>query len=157
MRDSGAVDVMDFTEIGHGSTAQCSKHELIGIFRCMVSHLANCSPDVMVLEIADGIAQRETRMLLELLSERNQPLITVCAVGDAFCIPTVEKTLQGLSLNLVGFSGRVTRTPLSFREAATQTHRPIWETERLASPAARELLSMFGPEAKSSLTGTVAA
>lgn len=64
MYDAGAVGVHDFVDCGYPSTYLLSLPELKRIHRTVLSRLMQREPDVVVLEVADGLFQRETRMLL---------------------------------------------------------------------------------------------
>jgi hypothetical protein len=61
----GAARVLDFTDVGYPSTYLLDLHELLDIFATLLAHLQDETPDYIVIEVADGIFQRETRMLLE--------------------------------------------------------------------------------------------
>ncbi len=141
MSDAGAVRVMDFTWVGHASTAMCEEAELVEAYHLVRGSLAAQCPDYIVLEIADGLAQRETSMLLTWLSKSGFPIKVVCAVGDALALHASVEYLERLRLNLVGISGLVTRTPLSTREAAAATVYPVWSHEQLSDPAIKNIFA----------------
>jgi hypothetical protein len=62
--DAGAVAVFDFTHAGWPSTANLSLGELMSIAGKIRAGLAAYEPEFVILEIADGIVQRETAMML---------------------------------------------------------------------------------------------
>src|SRR4051794_16484147 len=60
----GARPVLDFTSAGYPSTYMLGLEELLGIYNGILGTLRASNPDYIILEIADGILQRETRMML---------------------------------------------------------------------------------------------
>ena len=64
MQDSGASVVNDFTHFGYPSTYLLDEDELLKIFNDTDLKYANNPRNYWVVEIADGILQRETEMLL---------------------------------------------------------------------------------------------
>lgn len=142
MLDAGAVQVMDFTSVGHAATARCEEVELIDLYQTIWSHLAAEGPDYIVLEIADGLPQRETTMLLNWFSDSAMPIKMLCAVGDSVAVTGAVQYLERLNVNLMGISGRVTITPLSAREARDQCEYPVWSSEELADPMIRTVVDV---------------
>src|SRR6266511_2830290 len=61
---AAARRVTDFSDFGFPSTYLCSKEELLELFRVMLADVTSGAPDVVLMELADGILQRETAMLL---------------------------------------------------------------------------------------------
>src|SRR6266516_5379932 len=57
-------EVIDFSDFGFPSTYLCSKEELIELFHGMLAEVSADDPDVVIMELADGLLQRETAMLL---------------------------------------------------------------------------------------------
>jgi hypothetical protein len=112
----GATRVLDFTDAGYPSTYMLSQHELLHITYTLLTNLATQPLDYIVVEIADGIFQRETRMLLEhrlftslidhLFFSANDSLSAECGV----------RMLHRSQLPLRGVAGIVTQSPLAIRE-----------------------------------------
>ena len=67
MFDAGASEVFDFTALGEPATIGLSRDRVIEIFHQIVNHLRRrVGPDgFIVIELADGLWYRETRMVLE--------------------------------------------------------------------------------------------
>jgi hypothetical protein len=65
--DAGATEVLDFAALGEPATIGLSESEVLSIFHRLTNHLrAAAGPGgYVVMEFADGIWYRETRMLLE--------------------------------------------------------------------------------------------
>jgi len=64
MEDAGANPVNDFTHFGYPSTYKLSEEELLEIFNDLDLKVGNNPKNYWVVEIADGILQRETEILL---------------------------------------------------------------------------------------------
>ncbi|MFV2068544.1 MAG: hypothetical protein ACC645_16360 [Pirellulales bacterium] len=112
LRSTGAHDVRDFSCYGFPSTYLAAKHELVGLFHTMVSDANRCDPDVVVMEIADGMLQRETAILLEETGIRQSLmgvlLAATCAPSALFSVGHLER----LGHELIGVSGLITSSPL---------------------------------------------
>ena len=79
----GAKPVLDFTSAGYPSTYMLALEELLGVYESILSNLRGSNPDYIILEIADGIFQRETRMLLESAEFRRSADHVFFAAGDS--------------------------------------------------------------------------
>jgi hypothetical protein len=129
--DAGAERVLDFTWAGHPSTAGCSADELLAIARELHNALATERPDDIVIEIADGVVQRETRILLE------DPTFRACidavtfAGPDALSCDAGVRLLRELDYNVVAVSGLVSGSPLGMAEAEAATGLPCLSLDRL--------------------------
>src|SRR5437867_2840818 len=55
---------IDFSDFGFPSTYLCRKEELLELFDAMRTEVAGWEPDVVLMELADGLLQKETAMLL---------------------------------------------------------------------------------------------
>jgi hypothetical protein len=64
MNDAGAESFADFTYLGYPSTYMLPETDVINIFDRLDLKYANNPKKFWIVELADGIAQRETAMLL---------------------------------------------------------------------------------------------
>lgn len=120
MEDAGAIKVLDFTDVGHASTAKCSREELENIVTVLRSNLAVLQPEYVVLEIADGIVQRETEILLELFHTNEGIDYTIYACNDSLGVQAGVQGLLKYELNVVAVSGWVacsSRGPGTYRSS----------------------------------------
>jgi hypothetical protein len=62
--DLGADMVANFGDYGFPSTYMCDENELLDLFESLVADVSKVKPEYIVIEIADGIYERETKMLL---------------------------------------------------------------------------------------------
>jgi hypothetical protein len=123
--DAGACLVLDFTDAGVPSTFGLEPGRVESILATLVATLADASPDVIVLEIADGLLQRETAALVDSPLFREAVDAVVFAAGEAMgAIAGVER-LQAKGLPLVAVSGLITASPLAAREAASAIDVPV--------------------------------
>lgn len=139
MFDAGAVKVLDFNSVGFASTAKASSDELQEIAEVLISNLSAPAPDFLVLEIADGIVQRETMMLLSLMKAKNQYQHVILAVHDVLATPTCINMLEekwGIVPTVV--SGIATQSPLSTSELEMLTSCYCLSQQQLSSPEIRQ-------------------
>ncbi|HKH10136.1 MAG TPA: hypothetical protein VKA73_03225 [Rubrobacter sp.] len=138
----GASPVLDFTSVGYPSTYMASLEELERLHRTLLAHLKADDPDYVVIEIADGIFQRETRMMLD--SERILETVdhVLFAAGDSLSVECGVRFVRELGLPLRATSGAITRSLLSVREAEEVTGVPCLGTEELMNGRLTEALGI---------------
>jgi len=106
----------------------------------MISELEATRPDVIVLEIADGLYQDETaRLVRDPLFKQHVDKV-VFAAGEALGAIGGQLVLEGLGLSPVAVSGMLTASPLATREAAQALDVPVLSKNELASAQVAELL-----------------
>lgn len=108
--------VIDFSDFGFPSTYLCEKDELMELFRTMIAELVPGDPDLVLVELADGLLQRETSMLLAepeiLQAGRGVILTAACSLSALWG----ADRLRHMGYNVVAVSGRFTSSPLEMRE-----------------------------------------
>ncbi len=116
MRSAYAKAAVDFSDYGFPSTYLSSKEELLGLFNAMLSDLEKANPDLVLVEIADGVLQRETSMLLADPTIREMITgIVVTADGAPAALYAVEN-LRKSGHQVIAVSGKITSSPLYVRE-----------------------------------------
>lgn len=120
----GAQQVLDFTDAGYPSTYMLSLAELQHIATTLIGTLEQNHPDYVILEIADGIFQRETRMLLENLDFCAGIDHIFFAANDSLSAECGVRRLQTSGLPLRALSGAFTQSPLAITEAEAYTGIP---------------------------------
>ena len=144
MQDAGAYQVCDFTDAGYPTTFGASNDEVVGISERLINYLTIQGCQVAVVEIADGVYQRETAALAAHVHARTRYNGIVFAAGDASGAIAGAAVLQGHGLNLLGVSGLVSASPLAAREAMLQTALPVLDKTDLRSPErARQLYAQL--------------
>jgi len=125
MIDAGAHRMLDFTDVGLASTYRQSMPVVERKFVELVDHLTASGSGVNLVEVADGVFQRETAQLVE--SDVFQSTIdaVVFAANDAMGAAMGVNHLLSRGLDVVAISGRITRSPLAVREAEIATELPV--------------------------------
>ena len=77
MRATSPVFATDFSDYGFPSTYLCEREELLDLFHTMIADCEAHDPEAIVIEIADGVLQRETQILL------NDPEVSQYVVEDS--------------------------------------------------------------------------
>lgn len=127
MEDAGARPVADFTYLGHPSTYLLPEDELLQVFDYLDLKYANDPKNYWVVEIADGILQRETAMLLAAETVRSRIHRLVFCAGDAFgAIGGLRVLHDRFGLTPDAISGVCSSSPLSVRELRGFTDVPVF-------------------------------
>ena len=135
MLDAGALYVLDFLDVGYPSTARCSPQEIAGIVDALHAALSAQRPDYVVLEFAEGLAQRETSLALDRVFARFPIVHTVYAAHDTLGVREGLARLRHLGARGMSVSGRVTCSPLALREAQEENEVPVLRAEELRERA----------------------
>ncbi len=126
MNDAGASVYNDFTHFGHPSTYLLEEPELLRIFRDTDAKFANNPKNFWVVELADGILQRETAMLLASEEVRERIHRLVFCAGDALgCIGGLSVLENHFGLEPDAISGIVASSPLARAELNRFTSIPV--------------------------------
>mgnify|MGYP002640683029 CR=1 FL=1 len=131
MQDNCAVKVYDFTDCGFPSTYKVSLVECIQIMETLIARLCEENVDSIVIEVADGILQEETRGLLLSPAFQNMADDIIFAAGEAMGALSGTEWLISKGLNVVGVSGVMTSAPLAMREFSRFSDVPVYGREDL--------------------------
>lgn len=119
MNDCGASRHTDFTHFGHPSTYMLPEAELLRVFNQTDLAYANNPKNYWVVELADGILQRETAMLLSHEDVRSRIHRLVFCSADALgCLGGIGVLRSRFGLSPDALSGVVSSSPLAARELA---------------------------------------
>lgn len=129
--DAGASRVLDFTDFGYASTYQVPGEALKTLMAAMVRALAEDRPDVMILELADGLYFSETDELTQTQVFGELVDDVVVAAGDAMGADAGIRRLIDRSITPIALAGRMTSSPLAVREAAAVVDVPIVSLDEL--------------------------
>ena len=129
MNDAGAKTYADFTSFGHPSTYLLPKEDLLDIFNKLDLKYANNPKNFWVVELADGIIQRETAVLL------SSPEVTSRIHKFIFCANDAFGAIGGLSVLRDRFgiepdaiSGLCANSPLYLRELSEFVDIPTFNS-----------------------------
>jgi len=117
--------MLDFTDVGLASTYRQPMPEIERAFVELVDHLTASGTGVNFVEVADGIYQRETSRLIESKIFQATVDVVLFAAADATGAVAGAGHLKAIGLNVVGVTGRITRSPLAMQEAAAATGLPV--------------------------------
>lgn len=134
MRDAGAFEVLDFGDVGLPSTYLESEDSVQDSLCTLVAQLAADGAHAIVIEVADGVFQRETAALVQSAMFRRAVDAVVFAAGDAMGSVGGVAWLREKKLPVVAAGGLLTASPLASREAASALGVPVLTLEDLASP-----------------------
>ena len=126
MNDCGATNIADFTYFGYPSTYLLEANELLRIFTAFDFKYGNNPTNYLVIEIADGIFQRETAMLLRMpeIRDRIHKLI-FCAPDSSAVYGGLQLLREEFDLHPDAISGLCSSSPLAMREIETFCDLPI--------------------------------
>lgn len=131
VKDCGADIVTDFSEVGYPSTFMCSKDEILSIYQTLLDQLAEQKPDIIVMEIADGLMQRETNFLLkdEAFMKTISKVIFSC--GDSLSAFHGVQILKEWGIEVAGVSGYFTTSPLLIEEVKENSTTPVFTIDEV--------------------------
>jgi methylmalonyl-CoA mutase cobalamin-binding subunit len=143
--DAGAAEVLDFTDAGLASTYRVALPALERVARTLVGTLQARGCNVAVVEIADGLFQRETAALLASRALQAMAGGALFAAGDAMGAVAGVQHLRSLGWRVLGFTGMVTCSPLASTEAeqalaAAANSAPVYTRDQLRHPERARLL-----------------
>ena len=125
MRATSPVFATDFSDYGFPSTYLCEKQEVLDLFHTILADCEAHDPEVIVIEIADGVLQRETQMLLndpEVKQHVLKVLITApCALSALQAVDVVRDTGN----EVLAVSGIISNSPLFIREFTALSDVPF--------------------------------
>jgi hypothetical protein len=130
-RDAGAAAVLDFTDAGVPSTYRIAPERVERIFDVLVCNLARSQVDVIVLEVADGLYQSETRALVSSRIFRDTVDAILFAAMDAMGATAGVEWLRHHALPVVAVSGLLTASPLAISEARQIVGLPVVAADSL--------------------------
>jgi hypothetical protein len=103
---------------------------------------AATGPDYTIVEIADGLFQRETRMLLESSLVRESVHHLFFAAGDSLGAECGVRRLREAGWPLRAVSGLVSASPLASREVEDEVGVPCLSIQQMIEG---RLLELLGP------------
>lgn len=145
--DAGAAEVVDFTDFGHATTYLAGVEAVERVLEASLDHLDEC--DAIVIEVADGLFQRETAALLRSPAFRAAVDGVVFAAPDALSAVHGAGLVLGAGLPLLAVGGLLTMSPLATREARRELTVPLYSRGELCDPEiGRALLACLRPRAR---------
>ncbi|MBA2774181.1 MAG: hypothetical protein H0U36_09095 [Nocardioidaceae bacterium] len=138
--------MLDFTDVGLASTYKQSMPVLERKFIELIDHLSASGSGVNLVEIADGLLQRETAQLIDSETFRSSIDAVIFAANDAMGAAMGVSHLRARDFNVVAVTGRLTRSPLAVREAQRATGLPVLGIAELSDLDTASRLLGLDPE-----------
>ena len=147
----GARPVLDFTFAGYPSTYMLSLEELLTVHRTLIGNLRETNPDYILVEIADGIFQRETKMLLECAEFRQDVEHAFFAANDSLSAACGAHHLKEYGIPLRAIAGAFTQSALAMREAEVTTGVRCLNLEQMLAGGVLETMGIARRETSGAL------
>ena len=138
--DRGSDMAIDFSWFGFPSTYLCSLEELLDLHQSLLDVAATIEPDFVLVEIADGLLQRETHMLLSSAAFMGTVDEVLFSCSDSLGALGGLQVLNEMGIQPFAISGLVTSSPLLVEEARAFVREPIFSLEELMGGPAADLL-----------------
>ncbi len=138
--DAGAKHVIDFTDAGHASTYLVKHEKLLRDYHKMINHLKSKNVDVIVVEIADGILQHETKKLLQSTDLINTTTAMYYTSGDSSSAIYGSHWLEKTGYDVMALSGVVSSNPLGVQEINQATNIPVITKKQMCEAGSGHLL-----------------
>lgn len=140
--DTGAHWVADFTDAGMVTTYQEPLERVKAGLDCLLANAAHQGCDIAVMEIADGLYQRETGALVAdpWFRRRNSGLVFAC--GDAVAAAGGVAELARHGLRPDALTGILSCSPMAIAEAIGATGVPVLRKSDLSDPAEANVFAL---------------
>lgn len=140
--DSGALYVADFTDAGMVSTYRQSRDRIEAGLNTLLGHAADRGCEVAIVELADGLFQKETADLLKEPRVRDGFAGVIFAAPDALAAAGGCGVLRSMGIEPAAVTGMVSCSPLGSAEAETATGVSVITRDTLRNPD--QAKSLFG-------------
>lgn len=135
LEDAGADPVLDFTDVGMGSTYLARLEELEEGMETLLATIAAKGVDAILVEVADGVLQRETAALLQSETfNRCIDAVMLAAQDSMGAMAGVNWLRRHCARPVLAISGVLSASPLQEKEARTSTGLEVFSREGLADP-----------------------
>ena len=149
MEDHGAAAVASFLDAGYPSTAGLDESELLDAALSVISHLAADTPDLMVLELGDGvIGDYGSATLLSSAAFRELVRLHVFCAGDLVGAWGGVRYLKDLGVAVDLISGPCTDTIVGTEYIGSEFDLPAMNAPRDPEAIAELVLRTVGLESK---------
>jgi hypothetical protein len=129
--DCGADVAMDFSNMGYPSTYLVDKATILDIYQSLLTEIGKTKPAYIVMEIADGLFQRETSFLLEDKDFMKTIHNVVFSCGDSLSVMAGLQVLEQWGIQPCMVSGRFTMSPLLITEVKDRMNVPVHTIDQI--------------------------
>jgi hypothetical protein len=137
MKATGAVLATDFSDYGFPSTYGESLDDLIRLIDLMGLACGRAGAEIAMIEVADGLLQPETQMLLESDEVRRRVRGVVVAGACSSSLLFATEYLRNRGHEVWAASGLITNSPLFVREFTDRSPVPVVSSRGSANRLAR--------------------
>ena len=142
--EDAGVQTFDFTDAGLASTYRVPLERIEDGFETLLGHAAASGAKIAVVEISDGVFQKETAEILHASKIKDRLDGLMFAAPDALGSVCGVQIMYGYGLRPFAVSGMVTQSPLAVQEAVAQTGVRHMTREQLCDPLiVKELILPF--------------
>ena len=124
-RDMGADVVLDFTDAGYASTYKVAGELVEEAALALITQASRAKCSYAVIEIADGLHQEETALLLRSRRLRQAIEGIVFAANDAMGAQSGLAMLRAAGHRVLALSGVLCQSPMAMQEAAKAVDVPV--------------------------------
>ena len=125
----GARHTSDFSDYGFPSTYLSTNREIEGLLFQMIEDTLYSKPDIILIEIADGILQRETQMLLKSKAVKATAAGLILTAPCSLSALSLVNVARELGHYPVAVTGIITNSPLFVTEFSEVDNTPIFDTQ----------------------------
>lgn len=133
MIDAGARIALDMTDAGFPSTYLASPEQVDGIVETLMTHLCVARVDAIVIEVGDGLFQRETTALLDSKIFAKTVDGLILAATDAISAVSGVESLLSKKLPIIALGGQLIDSPWATMETVNALGLPILDRAALGS------------------------
>lgn len=138
-RDRGAHFAADFSDFGFPSTYLLDLETMLDLYQSLVNLACDeGKAEYIVMEIADGLLQRETAMLLDDPGFRSTVHATLFSAGDSLGVLSGLQLLADWGIRPFAVSGLFTASELLIREVEDRIAVPVLRLNDLLTARATE-------------------
>ena len=139
--DRGADFAADFSDFGFPSTYLLDLDTLLNLYQSLVNLACEKGQaEYIVMEIADGLLQRETAMLLDNPGFRSTVHATLFSSGDSLGVLSGLQLLEEWGIRPFAVSGLFTASELLIREVEDRIEVPVLRLSNLLTTQATNLV-----------------
>lgn len=129
---SGVAMAMDFSYCGYPSTYMCPTEDVLNIYATLLKHIENANPDIVVVEIADGLSQAETSDLLRYSGFVQSINGVILSCPDNIAVSDSIKILQSMDIKPMMICGGFTADSRMMTEVNKLTDIAIFSLDDFA-------------------------
>lgn len=140
VRDCGADMAIDFSNLGFPSTYMYPLRSILNIYEALLQKSEVIEPNYVVVEIADGLLQRETDLLLRSQKFMDTVSHVMLSCGDSLGVLSGLSYLRDLNVEPFAISGLINASPLLRQEVVDAIEIPVFDLDDLMSKSIQNYL-----------------